>query len=61
MEMVESVYGEKTLKKMAIFSIIKKVKNRENTDDQHHLNSRKLSKPWLSLPLSMLPLRKTAG
>jgi hypothetical protein len=32
-EMVENVYGEKALKKTAIYAIIKKVKNGETTDD----------------------------
>jgi hypothetical protein len=40
-EIVESVYREKALKKMAIYAIIKKVKNGENTNDQHHLNDKK--------------------
>ncbi len=39
--MVENVYGEKALKKTAIYAIIKKVKNRETTDDQRHLNGKK--------------------
>jgi hypothetical protein len=33
--MVDSVYGEKTLKKRVLYAIIKIVKNRENTDDEH--------------------------
>jgi hypothetical protein len=40
-EMVENVYGEKALKKTAIYAIIKKVKNGETTDDQRHLNGKK--------------------
>ncbi len=40
-EKVESIYGEKALKKMASYAIIKKVKNGENTDDQRHLKVKK--------------------
>jgi hypothetical protein len=40
-ELVETVYGEKALKKMAIYAIIKKVKNGETTNDQRHLNGKK--------------------
>jgi hypothetical protein len=35
------VYGDKALKKTAIYAIINKVKKGEMTDDQHHLNSKK--------------------
>ncbi len=56
--MVEYVYGEKALKEMAIYAIIKDVKIKKITDDQHHLNGKKQSGSWLSLPLSPPPLRK---
>jgi hypothetical protein len=42
-ESMESVYGEKVLKKTAMYAIIKKVKNRETTNDQRHLNGKRLS------------------
>ncbi len=45
--------GKKAPKKMVIHTIIKKVKNSENTDDQCHLNSKKRS----GLRLSSPPLR----
>ncbi len=32
-EILQSVYGDKALKKMVIYAIIKKVKNDENNDD----------------------------
>jgi hypothetical protein len=38
---VETMYGDKALKKTAIYAIIKKVKNGETTDDQRHLNGKK--------------------
>ena len=40
---VETVYGDKALKKTAIYAILKKVKAGENTDDQRHLNPKKRS------------------
>ncbi len=40
-ETLETVYGDKALKKTAIYAIIKKVKNGETTNDQRHLNSKK--------------------
>jgi hypothetical protein len=40
---MEIVYGEKVFKKTAIYAIIKKVKNRETTNKQRHLNSKRLS------------------
>ena len=40
-EMVDIVYGVKSLKKSAIYVILKKVKAGENTDDQRHLNPKK--------------------
>jgi hypothetical protein len=39
-EMLQSVYGDKALKKMAIYAIIKKVKNSENTDGQRQLQKK---------------------
>ncbi len=39
--MVETVYGDKALKKTAIYAILKKVKAGKNTDDQRHLNPKK--------------------
>ncbi len=41
-EKVESISGEKALKKTASSAIIKKVKNGENTDDQRHLKVKKM-------------------
>jgi histone-lysine N-methyltransferase SETMAR len=38
---VQTVYGDKALKKTAIYAILKKVKAGENTDDQRHLNPKK--------------------
>jgi histone-lysine N-methyltransferase SETMAR len=38
---VETVYGDKALKKTAIYAILKKVKAGKNTDDQRHLNPKK--------------------
>ncbi len=40
-EIVDSVYGDKTLKKTAIYAILKKVKAGETTADQRHLNPKK--------------------
>jgi hypothetical protein len=40
-ETMETVYGDKVLKKMAIYAIIKKVKNGEINNDQRHLNAKK--------------------
>jgi hypothetical protein len=40
-ETVEAVYGDKALKKTAIYVIISKVKKGETTEDQRHLNSKK--------------------
>jgi hypothetical protein len=42
---METVYGGKAPKKMTIYTIIKKVKNGETTDDQHHLNGKKTPGP----------------
>lgn len=58
---VEAAYGDKALKKTAIYAIIKKVKKGETTADQHHLNSKKPCGPRLSSPLSPPPLKMTAG
>jgi histone-lysine N-methyltransferase SETMAR len=41
---VDTVYGDKALKKTAIYAILKKVKAGENTDDQRHLNPKKRSR-----------------
>jgi hypothetical protein len=38
---VEAAYGDKALKKTAIYAIINKVKKGETTADQCHLNSKK--------------------
>jgi histone-lysine N-methyltransferase SETMAR len=38
---VDAAFGDKTLQKMAIYAIIKKVKAGENTSDQRHLNGKK--------------------
>ncbi len=38
---MDSVYGDKTLKKTAIYTILKKVKAGETTADQRHLNLKK--------------------
>jgi hypothetical protein len=35
------MYGEKALKKTAIYAVFKKVKNGKNSDDYFHLNSKK--------------------
>jgi hypothetical protein len=40
-ETVEAVYGDKALKKTAIYAIISKVKKGETKEDQQHLNSKK--------------------
>ncbi len=40
-ETVEAAYGDKALKKTAIYAIINKVKKGETTADQCHLNSKK--------------------
>jgi hypothetical protein len=60
-ETVEAAYGDKALKKTAIYAIINKVKKGETTADQRHLSARKLCGPRLSSPLSPPPLRMTAG
>jgi hypothetical protein len=39
--MVDTVYGDKALKKTAIYVILKKAIAGKNTDDQHHLNLKK--------------------
>jgi hypothetical protein len=44
-ETMETVYGGKILKKMTIYTIIKKVKNRETTDDQRYLDGKKTPGP----------------
>jgi hypothetical protein len=51
----------KVLKKTAIYAILKKVKNGENTDDQSHLDGKKWSGPRLSSPLPPPPLRRTTS
>jgi hypothetical protein len=38
---VETVYGDKALKKTAIYVILKKIKAGKNTDDQRHLSPKK--------------------
>jgi hypothetical protein len=38
---VDAAFGDKTLQKMVIYTIIKKVKAGENTSDQRHLNGKK--------------------
>ncbi len=55
--MVESVYKGKALKKTAIYSIIKKVKNGKNTNEQHHLNSTNWSRARPSSCLLTLQLK----
>jgi hypothetical protein len=35
---MEDAYRDKALKKIAIYAILKQVKNGENTGDKHHLN-----------------------
>jgi histone-lysine N-methyltransferase SETMAR len=40
-EMVDAVFGDKTLHKTAIYEIIKKVKAGKDTADQQHLNPKK--------------------
>jgi hypothetical protein len=40
-ETIEAAYGDKALKKTAIYAIISKVKKGETTEDQRHLNSKK--------------------
>jgi hypothetical protein len=60
-EPVETVYGEKALKKITIYAIIKKVKNGETTDDQSHLNGNNQSRSQLSLPLLALLSMKTTS
>jgi hypothetical protein len=40
-ETVEAAYGDKALKKTAIYAIISKVKKGEMMEDQRHLNSKK--------------------
>ncbi len=39
-----TVFGEKPLKKTAIYATHKKVKNRETTKDYHHLNGKKTTR-----------------
>jgi hypothetical protein len=58
---VEALYGDKAHKKMAIYAVIKKVKNSENIKDQHHLNGKKWSIPRLSSPPSPLPFRRISA
>ena len=38
---MDSVYGDKTLKRTQIYDILKKVKEGKNTDDQRHKNPKK--------------------
>jgi hypothetical protein len=38
---MDAAFGYKTLQKMVIYAIIKKVKTSENTSDQRHLNGKK--------------------
>jgi hypothetical protein len=45
LEIKETLYVGKPLKKIAIYAIIKKVENRETTDDQRHLNGKKHMDP----------------
>jgi hypothetical protein len=40
-EMVDAAFGDQTLKQLAIYAIIKKVKDRKTTKDQRHLNAKK--------------------
>jgi hypothetical protein len=58
-EIVESV---KALKKPAIYNIITKAKNCQNTEDQCKLDGKKRSGPRLSSPLLLPPpLHKELG
>ena len=40
-EMLDQVYGDKSLKKTAIYDIIRKVKDGKNPEDQHKFNAKK--------------------
>ena len=43
-ELVSNVYGDKGLKKTAIYEIIKRVKAGKNTDDQRRFNPKKIKR-----------------
>jgi hypothetical protein len=55
---VDSVYGDKTLKKTTIYAILKKMKAGENTAHQKHLNPKKRTRIPMSSPLSPLLWKK---
>jgi hypothetical protein len=58
---VEAAYGDKALKKTAIYAIIKKVKKGETTADQRHLNSKKTVRTPALIASVAAAVKMTAG
>jgi hypothetical protein len=50
--LTDAAFGDKSLTKTAIFSVLKKVKAGKTTGDQRHLNAKKTKGLWTSSPLT---------